>query len=111
MNVVIAGGGSVGRFIAEQLVGGGHSVVVIESEARVVTQYESTIEGVTWLKGDGCDFGTLKAAGLERADVVASVTGSERPSRTPRFASRVAWAELAAAWASRSALDAASAAP
>ncbi len=40
MNVVFAGGGSVGRFIAEQLVGGGHSVTVIDSEADVVTQYE-----------------------------------------------------------------------
>ena len=77
MNVVIAGGGSVGRFIAEQLVGGGHQVVIVESEARVVSQYEGTIEGVTWLKGDGCDFGTLKAAGLSNADVVAGVTGDD----------------------------------
>ena len=77
MNVVIAGGGSVGRFIAEQLVAGGHKVLIVESEARVVTQYEDTIEGASWLKGDGCDFGILKAAGLERADVVASVTGDD----------------------------------
>ena len=77
MDVVIAGGGSVGRFIAEQLVAGGHRVLIIESEASVVGQYEGTIEGVRWLKGDGCDFGTLKAAGLERADVIASVTGDD----------------------------------
>ena len=77
MNIVIAGGGSVGRFIAEQLVGGGHDVIVVDSEARIVDQYSDSIEGVRWLKGDGCDFGTLKAAGLERADVVASVTGDD----------------------------------
>ncbi|MEQ1699560.1 MAG: NAD-binding protein [Ilumatobacteraceae bacterium] len=77
MNVVIAGGGSVGRFIAEQLVGGGHDVTIVDSEARIVDQYSDSIEGVRWLKGDGCDFGTLKAAGLERADVVASVTGDD----------------------------------
>jgi trk system potassium uptake protein TrkA len=29
------------------------------------------------VRGDGCDFGTLKAAGLERADVVAAVTGDD----------------------------------
>ncbi len=77
MNVVIAGGGSVGRFIAEQLVGSGHQVTIVDSDARVVAQYEGTIEGVHWLKGDGCDFGALKAAGLERADVIASVTGDD----------------------------------
>jgi trk system potassium uptake protein TrkA len=77
MKIVIAGGGSVGRFIAEQLVGGGHQVVIIEREAAVVEQYDAAMEGVTWLKGDGCDFATLSAAGLERADVVASVTGDD----------------------------------
>lgn len=77
MNVVIAGGGSVGRFIAEQLVGGGHDVTIVDNEARVVDQYEGTIEGVHWLKGDACDFDALKAAGLERADVIASVTGDD----------------------------------
>ena len=77
MIIVIAGGGSVGRFIAEQLVSGGHDVTIVESEQRVYSQYEGTIEGARWLKGDGCDFGALKAAGLERADVVAAVTGDD----------------------------------
>ena len=35
MNIVIAGGGSVGRFIAEQLVGGGHDVLIAQRE-RIV---------------------------------------------------------------------------
>jgi trk system potassium uptake protein len=77
MIVVIAGGGSVGRFIAEQLVSSGHQVTVVESEPDVVDRYSAAIDGVQWLKGDGCDFGTLKAAGLERADVIASVTGDD----------------------------------
>jgi len=77
MNVVIAGGGSVGRFIAEQLVGSGHVVTIVDNDARVVSQYEGTIEGVAWLKADGCDVGSLKAAGLERSDVVAAVTGDD----------------------------------
>ena len=77
MIVVIAGGGSVGRFIAEQLVSSGHHVTIVDSEPDVVDRYSASMEGVRWLKGDGCDFGTLKAAGLERADVVASVTGDD----------------------------------
>ena len=77
MNVVIAGGGSVGRFIAEQLTGGGHVVTVLDSDADVVGRYRDSIEGVRWMKGDACDMGVLKSAGLEQADVVASVTGDD----------------------------------
>ncbi|MEI7547974.1 MAG: TrkA family potassium uptake protein [Actinomycetota bacterium] len=77
MIVVIAGGGSVGRFIAEQLVDGGHQVTIVDNDARVFTQYSNTIPGATWMRGDACDFSVLKAAGLERADVVASVTGDD----------------------------------
>jgi trk system potassium uptake protein TrkA len=100
MKVVIAGGGSVGRFIAEQLVGGGHEVTIVDNDAGVVSRYEGSAPGVTWLKGDACDFGALKAAGLERADVVAAVTGddednlvvsllSKQEFAVPRVVSRV----------------------
>ena len=37
MNVVIAGGGSVGRFIAEQLSTSGHVVTVLDSDADVTS--------------------------------------------------------------------------
>ncbi|MCB0979244.1 MAG: NAD-binding protein [Ilumatobacter sp.] len=77
MNVVIAGGGSVGRFIAEQLSTSGHVVTVLDSDADVVGRHRDTLEGVRWMKGDACDLETLKAAGLERADVMASVTGDD----------------------------------
>ncbi len=77
MIVVIAGGGSVGRFIAEQLVGAGHQVTIVDNDVRVFSQYGSTIPGVNWLRGDACDFSMLKSAGLEHADVVASVTGDD----------------------------------
>ena len=36
MKVVIAGGGSVGRFTAEQLVAAGHEVTIIENDRAVV---------------------------------------------------------------------------
>jgi len=77
MNIVIAGGGSVGRFIAEQLVGSGHLVTIIDNDADVVNRHDATIEAATWVKGDACDIDTLKLAGLEKADVVASVTGDD----------------------------------
>ena len=78
MNVLIVGGGSVGRFIAEQLGSGGHVVTILDSEASVVKQHSSLgVVGVSWVKGDGCDLGALKGAGLAGCDVVAAVTGDD----------------------------------
>jgi trk system potassium uptake protein TrkA len=77
MNIIIAGGGSVGRFIAEQLVGSGHQVTIIDNDIDVVGRHDSTIPDALWVRGDACDISTLKLAGLERADVVASVTGDD----------------------------------
>ena len=39
MKVVVAGGGSVGRFTAEQLAAAGHDVVVVENDRAVVRNY------------------------------------------------------------------------
>ncbi len=79
MKVVIAGGGSVGRFTAQQLVESGHEVTIIESDRAVVREYgqSSTTTGVKWHQGDACDVTVLAAAGVTLADVVASVTGDD----------------------------------
>ena len=79
MEVVIVGGGSVGRFIAEQLVASSHEVTIVDNDPDVVARGAQIPEesAVTWLRGDGCDVEVLKAAGLERADVVAAVTGDD----------------------------------
>ena len=78
MKVVIAGGGSVGRFTAEQLVINGHEVTIIENDRNVVREYaESDEAGVKWHQGDACDVAVLAAAGVTMADVVASVTGDD----------------------------------
>jgi len=39
MKIIVAGGGSVGRFTAEQLVAAGHDVVVVENDRAVVRNY------------------------------------------------------------------------
>jgi len=79
MHVVIVGGGSVGRFIAEQLAANAHDVTIVESDPDVVARGSQIPEesAVTWRRGDGCDVEVLKAAGLEQADVVAAVTGDD----------------------------------
>ena len=77
MNIVIAGGGSVGRFIAEQLVGSGHHVTIVDNDADVVSRHGDSVSDAVWLKGDACDIEVLKHSGLERADVMAAVTGDD----------------------------------
>lgn len=79
MNVIIAGAGSVGRYMAGQLQDSGHSVTLIDNDSKVVTQGRATRTpvGVTWCLGDACEVATLKSVGADQADVVAAVTGDD----------------------------------
>ncbi len=79
MKILIAGGGSVGRYMASQLQASGHVVVIIDSSPAVVSRRRSEPEskGVTWHLGDACEVKALREAGCEGADVVAAVTGDD----------------------------------
>jgi trk system potassium uptake protein TrkA len=79
MKVIIAGGGSVGRFIAQELSGASHDVTIIDSDRALVRLYEGKADtgSARWVAGDACDLGTLTAAGLSDADVVAAATGDD----------------------------------
>ena len=79
MKVIIAGGGSVGRYTAEELVAAGHDVLLIENDRAVFRDYGKAEEakGVRWHLGDACDVEVLRAAGVTEADVVAAVTGDD----------------------------------
>jgi trk/ktr system potassium uptake protein len=79
VRVVIAGGGSVGKFIAEQLTSGGHQVLILDNDPNVIRQAASSGEphGVTWLKGDACEIASLSAAEVDKVDVMAAVTGDD----------------------------------
>ena len=79
MKIIVAGGGSVGRFTAEQLVAGGHEVIVVENDRDVVRNYgkEEEAKGVRWCLGDACDVEVLRLAGVADAEVVAAVTGDD----------------------------------
>ena len=79
MRVVIAGGGSVGRFIAEQLHESNHEVLIVDNDPAVVRSALRSGEpaGVPWLEADACEATRLAEAEVERADVVAAVTGDD----------------------------------
>lgn len=79
MRVVIAGGGSVGKFIAEQLHEQGHVVTIVDNDRDVAARALRSGEpaGVKWHEGDACEIEALAAAGLADVDVVAAVTGDD----------------------------------
>ena len=79
MRVVVAGGGSVGKFIASQLLATGHEVLIMDNDQTVVSNAQQAHDppGVPWLLGDACEVSTLASAEVAKADVVAAVTGDD----------------------------------
>ncbi len=76
MRVAIAGAGNVGRSIASELVGNGHTVLLIEREQRALKV--ETVPGAEWLQGDACEVDSLVQARLQECDVVVAATGDDK---------------------------------
>lgn len=79
MRVVVAGAGKVGTYIASELHGDGHDVVLVEQDADLVARRQAADDppGVDWVVADACEVSELAEAGVDRADVVAAVTGDD----------------------------------
>ncbi|MCU1593065.1 MAG: transport system NAD-binding component-like protein [Frankiales bacterium] len=76
MRVAIAGAGNVGRSIAAELLGNGHSVLLVEREQRAMKV--SSVANGEWLLGDACEMDTLVQARLQECDVVVAATGDDK---------------------------------
>lgn len=76
MHLVIIGGGRIGIFLAKRLLQQRHSVVIIEKEPEMAQEIARDIEAIV-LCGDGCEPAILEQAGIERADVIAAITGND----------------------------------
>ncbi len=79
MRVVIAGGGNVGAFIADDLIKAGHDVTVVEIDGKRAraAQAQGEPAGAIWVVADACEVSEFAKAGVDRADVVAAVTGDD----------------------------------
>ena len=77
MKVIIAGAGSVGRYMAGQLVLAGHQVTLLDQDPNVLGRHAALTDGVVWAQGDGCEIDTLARIGAADVDVVAAVTGDD----------------------------------
>jgi trk system potassium uptake protein TrkA len=76
MRVAIAGAGNVGLFIANELVDGGHEVLLLEKELEVVKRIPER-PSLDVRAVDACEVSSLKEAGLDRCDVVVAATGDD----------------------------------
>jgi len=74
--IVIVGGGKAGYFLAQRLYLDKHTVALIEKDKATCERIASRLD-ILVINGDGCDPKYLKDAGVERADVIAAVTGDD----------------------------------
>ncbi len=75
MRTIIAGGGRVGRTLAERLEDRGEFVVLIEKDSEQAEQTRS--QGFTVHEGDASETSTLKSAGIDEAGTVIAATGDD----------------------------------
>lgn len=76
MNVMIAGAGSVGRAIAQDLAEKGYSVTVMERDQALVDKL-SINEKITFVAGDACEVSSLHEARCNEVDVMVAATGDD----------------------------------
>lgn len=76
MYIIVAGGGKVGFYLAEELIAAKHEVLVLERSRERVDGVIDALGGAI-IEGDACEVSTLDAAGIGRADLVAAVTGDD----------------------------------
>ncbi len=76
MRIAIAGAGSVGIAIAEDLGKNGHEVIVFEQEPEVAARLNSTTD-LRVIAGDACELATLRANNLDEVDVMVAATGDD----------------------------------
>lgn len=76
MHIVILGCGRVGSLLAGELDNQGHSVAVVDQDAKAFRKLGSDFGGIT-VKGVGFDRQTLENAGITRAHAFAAVSSGD----------------------------------
>src|SRR5215210_9511131 len=76
MRVAIAGAGNVGRSIAQELIGNGHQVMLIERQPRQLRP--ERVPEAEWVLADACELSSLEEADVAECDVVVAATGDDK---------------------------------
>jgi trk system potassium uptake protein len=124
MNILMAGGGRLGRQAMSVLAAAGNDVTVIEINDEIAEALgtEFSDRGIRVIFGDACDPTVLEEAGCLRADAILAVTGDDednlvigllakRQFRVPRVVARINDPENASLFGEAWGIDAAVSAP
>ncbi len=87
LRIVIAGGGVVGRSIAEYLSAEGRDVIVIEPDRRLAEDLADSLD-CTVIHGDPSKIETLKSIGLSEKDYFIATLEDDRDSLIAAFAAK-----------------------
>lgn len=76
MKIIIVGCGKVGYTLVEQLGGENHDIVVIDEQEEKVKSITDELDAMG-IVGNGISYQTLSEAGIDSADLLIAVTGSD----------------------------------
>ncbi len=76
MNIVIAGGGKLGYYLAKTLLPYKHKVVAVEPQKELCEKIANDLN-IPVIKGDATTLDDLSTAGVQTADVFIAVTGRD----------------------------------
>ena len=76
MKIIIVGCGKVGSALAELLDREGHEITLIDNKASAINNITNTLD-VLGIVGNGASYSVQISAGIETADLLIAVTGSD----------------------------------
>ena len=76
LKIIIVGCGKVGATLTEQLSREGHDITLVDLDATTVEILSNTYD-VMGLVGNGASYSVQQEAGVENADLIIAVTGSD----------------------------------
>lgn len=77
MNIIIAGDGEVGFYLAQALVDSNHDITIVDPHEELLKMVEAHTDLMT-IVGESNSVGVLKQANVEKADLVISVLHDEQ---------------------------------
>ncbi len=75
--IVVVGGGRVGFYLTRHLLEAGHEVTLIEKDPQRAALVSSLLGSCSCLVGDADELSFLATTGIERASLLAAVTGDD----------------------------------
>lgn len=95
LKIILVGCGKVGHTLAEQLSKEGHDITIVDTNERVIKDVTELLD-VIGVCGNGASLHVLQEAGLDEADMVIAVTGSDELNLLCCIIARKAGGSLAA---------------